>query len=129
MREMLEPTGLWSSSLIESVKPVHEALTQALSRQLGLARADDDVRRLAICIAALGVHQHVACDVIDAIAPQLSADAEALDLWIDRMVMFACAMVAAERKRRAKATRTAGNGAGRAGRAAGHRPAASTRSR
>ena len=107
MREMLEPTGLWSSSLIESVKPVHEALVQALSRHLELARPDDDVRRLAICIAALGVHQHVACDVMDAIAPQLSADDRALDLWIDRLVLFACAMVSAERKRR-------GKGAGRA---------------
>jgi len=121
MREMLEPTGLWSSSLIESVKPVHEALAQALSRQLGLAAPDDDVRRLAICIAALGVHQHVACDVIDAIAPQLSADADALDTWIDRMVLFACAMVDAERKRRAKASRAAGRGAGRLATAAGGR--------
>jgi len=102
MREMLEPTGLCSSSLAESVKPVHEALVGALSRHLGLGRADDDVRRLAICIAALGVHQHVACDVMDAIAPQLSANAAALDIWIDRMVVFACAMVDAERKRRDK---------------------------
>jgi AcrR family transcriptional regulator len=113
MREMLEPTGLWSSSLVDSVKPVHEALVEALSRHLGLARPDDDVRRLAICIAALGVHQHVACDVMDAIAPQLSANDAALDTWIDRMVVYACAMVGAERKRR--------------GRAAAVRSAASTR--
>ncbi|MGZ8260097.1 MAG: CerR family C-terminal domain-containing protein [Caldimonas sp.] len=103
LREMLEPTGLWSSSLVESVKPVHERLVEALSRHLGLAGPDDDVRRLAICIAALGVHQHVACDVIDAIAPQLSATDAALDTWIDRMVDYACAMVGADRKRRAKA--------------------------
>ena len=126
MREMLEPTGLWSSSLIESVKPVHEALAQALSRHLGLARPDDDVRRLAICIAALGVHQHVACDVIDALAPQLSADADALDTWIDRMVMFACAMVEAERKRRAKALRSAGNGNGASRAASSPAPAPAT---
>jgi AcrR family transcriptional regulator len=113
MREMLEPTGLWSSSLIESVKPVHEALAHALARHLDLAGPDDDVRRLAICIAALGVHQHVACDVMDAIAPQLSANAEALDTWIDRMVLFACAMVSAERKRRAKAVARAGDGSAR----------------
>ncbi|HEX2540735.1 MAG TPA: CerR family C-terminal domain-containing protein [Caldimonas sp.] len=123
MREMLEPTGLWSSSLIESVKPVHEALAQALSRHLGLDRPDDDVRRLAICIAALGVHQHVACDVIDAIAPQLSADAGAFDTWIDRMVLFACAMVEAERKRRGRTAARAGNGSTRSAPSA---PAAKT---
>jgi AcrR family transcriptional regulator len=129
MREMLEPTGLWSSSLIEGVKPVHEALAQALSRHLGLARPDDDVRRLAICIAALGVHQHVACDVIDAIAPQLSADAEALDTWIDRMVLFACAMVEAERKRRAKAGRASDDGASRSAPAPAGRRSAPARRR
>ena len=92
-------------------KACHEALVGALSRHLDLDRPDDDVRRLAICIAALGVHQHVACDIIDAIAPQLSADAGALDTWIDRLVLFACAMVEAERKRRTSATAPAGNGA------------------
>ena len=122
MREMLEPTGLWSSSLVESVKPVHEALVGALSRHLGIVRPDDDVRRLAICIAALGVHQHVACDVMDAIAPQLSASDEALDTWIDRMVVYACAMVSAERKRRAR-------GAARTARAAPADPTRDARSR
>lgn len=101
MREMIEPTGLWKSSLGESVKPVHEALVAALARHLGVARPDDDLRRLAICIAALGVHQQVARDVIETLAPQLHADAAALDAWVDRLVLFACAMVEAERKRRA----------------------------
>lgn len=107
MREMVEPTGVWGSSLVESVKPVHEALVQALSRHLGVARPDDDVRRLAICIAALGVHQHVACDVMAAIAPRLSASDAAFDTWVDRLVLFACAMVAAERERRASVAKAA----------------------
>lgn len=105
MRELIDPTGLWPSSLVESVKPVHEWLVATLARALGLARPDDDVRRLAICIAALGVHQHVACDVIGAIAPRLTKDDAALDAWVERLSMYALAMIDAERKRRTREAR------------------------
>jgi AcrR family transcriptional regulator len=105
MRELIDPTGIWPSSLVDSVKPVHEWLVATLSRHLGLAGPDDDVRRLAICIAALGVHQHVACDVIGAIAPQLTRDDAAFDAWVDRLVLYGTAMVDAERMRRARAAK------------------------
>ena len=101
MREMLEPTGLWEEEIKQGIKPMHEALVAVLCRHLGLKRADDDVRRLAICVAALGVHLHVGRDVTDALAPRLNAGAKALDQWADRLVMYAEAMVSAEAQRRA----------------------------
>ena len=102
MREMLEPTGLWEEEIKQGIKPMHEALVAVLWRHLGLKRADDDVRRLAICVAALGVHLHVGRDVTDALAPRLNAGPKALDQWADRLVMYAEAMVGAEAQRRAK---------------------------
>lgn len=101
MREMLEPTGLWEEEIDKGIRPLHDALLAALCRHVGVPRPDDELRRLAICIAALGLHLHVARDVIDALAPRLNATPPALDTWLERLVMYASAMVAAEVQRRA----------------------------
>ena len=106
MREMFEPTGLWEQEIAEGIRPMHEALVATLCRHLGLRRADDDVQRLAICVAGLGVHLHVGHDVTDALAPRLNSMPDAIDLWLDRLVMYAQAMVESERRRRAAAKKS-----------------------
>jgi AcrR family transcriptional regulator len=110
-REMLEPTGLWEEEIAHDIKPMHAALVALLCRRFGLTQADDEVHRLAVSIAGLGVHLLVSRDVIDALAPQLFADADRLDLWADRLVMYAQAMVDAEDRRR-RATPAPVRGAG-----------------
>jgi AcrR family transcriptional regulator len=100
-RELLEPTGLWDADFTHGMRPMHDALVAALVRHLGLKRADDEVLRLAVCIAGLGVHLHVGRDVIDALAPRLNAGASSVDLWMQRLVMYAQAMVDTEAQRRA----------------------------
>jgi len=102
-REMLEPTGLWEEEIVNGIKPMHAALVALLCRRFELSKADDEVQRLAVSIAGLGVHLFVSRDVIEALAPQLSATHEAVDLWGDRLVMYAQAMIDAEDKRRKKA--------------------------
>lgn len=102
-REMLEPTGLWEEELTNGIKPMHGALVAMLCRRFELKAADDEVQRLAVSIAGLGVHLFVSRDVIEALAPQLSATPEAVDLWADRLVMYAEAMIDAEHRRRKKA--------------------------
>ena len=103
-REMLEPTGLWEAELAQAVKPLHDALVALLCRHLGLAKsaknADDDLHRLAICLAGLGVQMHVCLDINEHLLPGNSADAEAIDHWSERLVMFGLAMVQAEAQRR-----------------------------
>ncbi len=101
MREMLEPTGLWQEEITQHIKPLNEALVVVLCRHLGLKRVDDEARRLALCVAGLGVHLHVCADVIDAVAPRLNSGVKAHDQWADRLVMYAEAMVCAEAQRRA----------------------------
>ncbi len=100
MREMLEPTGLWAEEIDQGIRPMHEALVAVLCRHVGVAQPDDEIQRLAVCVAALGVHLHVGRDVTDALAPALNHAAGALDRWLDTLVMYAEAMVAAEVRRR-----------------------------
>jgi AcrR family transcriptional regulator len=107
MREMLEPTGLWEAEISDDIKPIHDALMGVLCRHLGLARPDDEVRRLAVCVSALGVHLHVGRDVMDTLAPRLTTAPKAFDLWLERLVMYAEAMVQAEAQRRRVAVKSA----------------------
>ena len=100
-REILEPTGLWQQEISEGIRPMHEALLAVLGRHLGVAEPDDELRRLALCLAGLGVHLHVCTDVIDVVAPGLKHGPQAYDRWLERLVMYAEAMVEAERRRRA----------------------------
>jgi AcrR family transcriptional regulator len=99
-REMLEPTGLWEEEVARGIKPMHDALVALLCRHLKLDGRDDEVQRLAVSIAGLGVHLFVSRDVIEALAPQLSATPAAVDLWAERLVMYADAMIGAEARRR-----------------------------
>jgi TetR/AcrR family transcriptional regulator, regulator of cefoperazone and chloramphenicol sensitivity len=103
-REMLEPTGLWEEEIAHGIRPMHEALLAVLGRHLGLRRAavtaDADVQRLAICLAGLGVHLHVGCDINEQLAPGLMQGPAALDRWAERLSLFGLAMVRAEAERR-----------------------------
>ena len=73
-----------------------------LCRHLGLRQPDNETRRLALSLAGLGVHLHCCTDVIDELAPALGSGPKAFDLWLERLVMYGEAMVAAEQQRRAQ---------------------------
>ncbi len=95
-REMLEPTGLCDLNEALCITPMHEALVEVLRRHLGLPVLDDELQRLAICLAGLGVHLHVGRDITDQIAPQLHQCEDALERWSDSLIRYALAMVHAE---------------------------------
>jgi hypothetical protein len=101
MREMVEPTGLWDREVHEGIRPRHQAMLAVLCRHLGLAAPDDDLERLVVCLAALGVHLHLARDVIDAIAPRLNQAPDTASRWADCLLRQGLAMVEQERLRRA----------------------------
>ena len=77
-------SGLWSVSL------------GVTSRKLPTAVP----LRLAVCLAALGVHVHSGRTITEEIAPGLYSGPEAIDDWSDRLVRYALAMVHAEALRR-----------------------------
>jgi len=95
-REMLQPTGVWQDEIDHNIKPQHQALVQALRQHLKLTAVDDDLHRLAFSITGLGIMLHVGHDVVNAIRPQLIADAPAIDRYVERLLIYAMAMVKAE---------------------------------
>jgi AcrR family transcriptional regulator len=99
-REMLEPTGAWQNEIEASIAPSHLALTRTLCSHLGVAEADDDIHRLAFTISGLGVMLHVAGDLYTQLRPALVQTPEALDVYVDRLVGYALALVGAEAVRR-----------------------------
>ena len=99
-REMLEPTGIWQQEVDCNIKPAHDALVAALCRHLGLAAPDDDMHRLALSIAGLGVMLQVCTDVTASVRPGLIASHAALDIYCERLVGYAMTLTTAEGLRR-----------------------------
>jgi len=99
-REMLEPTGLCDVTEALGITATHGALVALLARHLGLPEPDAELGRLAVCLAALGVHLHVGRDITDQLEPSLNQGPQALDGWAQRLVEFGLAMVQAEAARR-----------------------------
>jgi AcrR family transcriptional regulator len=99
MREMLAPTGLWQAEIQNNIKPAHLGLVDALCRHLGVT-ADDDIHRLAFSIAGLGVMLQLSPDVYAGIHPTVINSPNAIDVYTERLIDYALAMVAAEAQRR-----------------------------
>lgn len=100
-REMLEPSGMLREHIDQQIRPLHESLTALLGNQLGLAEADDDVRRLSLAIQGMAVFHFIAQDMVVQVAPTLTATAEAIDTLAERLAIYALGMFEAERQRRA----------------------------
>lgn len=100
MRELVEPTGLWSETIINEIAPHHQALLEILKKHLGLNEIDDDLHRLAMCIVALGVNLFVDREVIEKICPQIINTEQGLNSTQESLVRFAMGMVEVEAARR-----------------------------
>ncbi len=111
IREMLEPTEQWQLELERDVRAPNEAMAALLCRHLGLAAPDDDLHRLTLTLTGMAYQLWSYQEVVATMQPQLLATPEAVDEWTERLAEFALAMVATERRRRARANRgTAGPG-------------------
>ena len=99
-REMLEPTGLWVEEIDNTIRPAHQGLVKLLCRHLGVARADDDIHRLAFSITGLAISLMIGGDIMHAIRPALIARPKAIDLYAARLVDYALAMCEDEKRRR-----------------------------
>ncbi len=98
MREMLEPTGLWTQEIVHGIRPEHLAMTEVIARHLGVT-PDDEVQRLVHAIAAMAVQLMIGRDVINICSPRLLEGADPVGRWIQHLVRYAEALVAAEKAR------------------------------
>ncbi len=100
-REMMDPTGLWVEELEHGIRPAHLALVATLRRHLRLAKADDELHRLAFAITSLALQMFLGRDVIEAIRPRLIGSPSAINQAAGRLADFAQSMVDGECARRA----------------------------
>jgi hypothetical protein len=96
------PQACGRKKLTPKYAPGHAGLVAGLCLHLQLSEPDDDVHRLAHSIVGLAIYMFVGRDVVHALAPQLQATPEAIDIYTDRLVDYAMAMVASEADRRKK---------------------------
>ncbi|WP_298212140.1 CerR family C-terminal domain-containing protein [Acidovorax sp.] len=102
VRELLDPTHVWSELMERECRAPHLALVQVLCRHMGASEVDDELHRLAFSLAGLAMQLWTQRDPLLAIAPQLGGSG-AVDLWVERLTGYALSMVQGEITRRAAA--------------------------
>ena len=103
LREMLQPSGLWSEQPDHRVRPAHKALLTLICRELKVAEADDEIHRLAFALIGMALQMLVSRELIEAVRPQLIATPRAIDENTERLAAYAEALIAFEGKRRTEA--------------------------
>jgi AcrR family transcriptional regulator len=101
MREMIDPTGVVNHTDDCSVRQHHLAAQLLLCRYFGVDEADIHLRRLEHALVAMGMYLYVGRDLTDQHSPELMDSEQALDEWLDRLVLQGRALVAVESQRRA----------------------------
>jgi TetR/AcrR family transcriptional regulator, regulator of cefoperazone and chloramphenicol sensitivity len=104
LREQFEPTGLLDVEASGGAQ-LQRRLLALLARELDVEHPDDELHALAWSIWALITYPYIGHTHIARAAPALFAAPGALDAWVARLAAYGCAMVGAERARRAGASR------------------------
>ncbi len=100
LREAFEPTGMLDEER-SSRERLQRRLRELLARALALPGPDPELHALTFSIWALVTYPYIGHEHIARAAPGLFDGPGALDGWVDRLAAYACAMVDAERARRA----------------------------
>ncbi len=104
-REEAEPSGVLGDAMMQAYRPNHEKMQALLCRELGLKKVDAEVDRLTFALVGLATvyfHNRMA---VDTFVPHLVNSQKAQELMSERLAGYAAALIEAERKRRASATR------------------------
>jgi len=100
-REEADPSEVLGDFMVQALAPNHDRLVALLCRELGLRAPDDDVQRLAFSLFGLAtIYHHGGARMVEAYAPQLLKGAAAHATLVKRLVGYALALIASERKRR-----------------------------
>lgn len=105
-REESDPSGVLGDAMMQAFRPNHEKMQALLCRELRLKKPDAEVDRLVFCVIGLAVvylHNRAA---VEDFAPHLIDGQKAKEAMVENLVRYAIALIEAERKRRATATRS-----------------------
>lgn len=100
MREQIQPTGLLSAECTDFFRPRHEQLCRFLSRHCQASCPDDAIAHLALSIVGMTMILFMKQDLVQALAPSLLRDEEAVESTLQRLTDQAVALVEAESARR-----------------------------
>jgi AcrR family transcriptional regulator len=100
VREQLEPSGLLGGEWLADIRRRHQVLNNAICRELGLPAPDGDVERLAFMLIGMAVVFDRARPMIDMVAPGLNASGDWMETTLERLDLYARAVIDAERIRR-----------------------------
>jgi TetR/AcrR family transcriptional regulator, regulator of cefoperazone and chloramphenicol sensitivity len=100
LREMVEPSPMYAQTVGQTIKPQHDMIARLMARHIGLAQPDDDVHRLVFGVLAMAHDYCMPQEFMKIVAPRLLDSPDALPRALERIVDWALALVAHERKRR-----------------------------
>lgn len=103
LRELLDPSEVFTQALQTHIGPNHHALARLLARHIGVAEPDAGVHQLAYAIVAMAHDYCLSRPFMDALTPRLLDDDPELRALRRRLVGWSVALVAAEREARATA--------------------------
>lgn len=102
-REEVEPSGVLGDTVARAVRPRHEQLTALLVRELGIAKPDLEVERLAVALVGMATVFYHARHVLATLEPRLIAGRDWLGTLSARLADYASSLVDAEAARRKRA--------------------------
>lgn len=106
-REIAEPSGVLGDVVLSQCERLYDAVTWLVRSELSIAESDNDLRRLVFCMLGMAFDFYGSQVERDRFAPTMLCGAGDVDLLVERLTMFACAMVSAERARRQTAAGSA----------------------
>lgn len=99
-REEVDPSGILGDALTHEFRPNHDKLIRVLCREMGQPAPDIDIDRLAFSIVGMAsIYFHGRC-VVEELSPELLHGALIKSATVDRLAMYAAALIDCERKRR-----------------------------
>ncbi len=96
MREMIEPTEFWEENFNNEVLPYYKALLYVIKKEIPEIK-DDDAHRLIFSIKGLVFYIFSNFRVVEKIAPNIVKDDKSLDVWRDKVISYAIAVINAEK--------------------------------
>lgn len=99
-REEVEPSGILGDALAQAFRPNHDKLRLVLCREMGLPAPDIDIDRLAFSIVGMASIYFHGRSVVEELSPELLHGGHVNSTTVDRLSMYAAALIECERKRR-----------------------------
>lgn len=91
MHELIEPTGILDTFILEHVRPHHEALCRIIRKLVGNEISDEQVGMCAVSIVGQCLHYQHGRTIITRLRPEIKYDEQGLETIADHITRFSIA--------------------------------------